>query len=280
MRQTSSYAAATLPALIVLGFFVWFANWIPQTRWEPPKTRQITAAMSSSELAGVGKAIVRERGCLACHTIEPGAGVKGQGRGPNLANLAARRAQGVPGGPGEAVEYLVQALYEPGAYLVDGYDDIMPSAVQAPAKLTYEEVSAVVAYLQSLGAKPGVRVGDLPRPPAEAETASAKVSEGDAAAGATGPKEILTAFDCLTCHSLEPGEVLVGPPFEAAVLKKAAAARGMTAEAYIMQSIVHPRAVEAAEFPKETMPDDYGKRLSAAQLYTLSRFLVGAEVAQ
>jgi hypothetical protein len=30
--------------------------------------------------------------------------------------------------------------------------------------LSYEELTAVVAYLQSLGGRPTVRVGDLPRP--------------------------------------------------------------------------------------------------------------------
>jgi len=275
MTRATSYVVATLPALVVLGFFVWFANWIPQTRWEPPKARQITKIMSPSELAGLGKVIVRERGCLACHTIEPGTGIKGQGRGPNLANIAARRAQGVTGGPDNLVEYLIQALYEPGAYLVESYANIMPSSVQAPAKLTYEEVTASVAYLQSLGGKPTVRVGDLPRPPAEAEIARA--SQEEAATDVTAPEEILAKFDCLACHSMNPGEVLVGPPFEAALLKKAAAARGVSPEAYVTESIVEPRAVEADDFPKETMPDDYGKRLTAEQIYVLTRYLLEPE---
>lgn len=30
MTRTSSYVTATIPALVVLGFFVWFANWIPK----------------------------------------------------------------------------------------------------------------------------------------------------------------------------------------------------------------------------------------------------------
>lgn len=82
MTRVSSYLTATVPALVVLGFFVWFANWIPQTRWDPPAAREITADMTPRQLANVGEVIVRERGCLACHTIEPGAGVKGQGAAP------------------------------------------------------------------------------------------------------------------------------------------------------------------------------------------------------
>ena len=33
------------------------------------------------------------------------------------------------------------------------------------------------------------------------------------------PEAMLEAFDCLGCHSLEPGGVLVGPPFEASPLR-------------------------------------------------------------
>lgn len=271
-----SYALATLPALAALSFFVWFANWIPQTRWEPPKIRKVDAAMSPAELAELGKAIVRERGCLACHTIEPGAGVKGQGRGPNLANIAVRRAEGMPGGPDNLVAYLAESLYTPGAYLVEGYADIMPAATKAPAKLSYEEVTAVVDYLQSLGATPTVRVGDLPRPPAEGTA----VSGGPATAATADPKEILAAFGCVACHSLTAGEVLVGPSLDAGRLREAAAARGVSPEIYLMESIVDPRAVAADAFPKEVMPDTYGKDMSAAQLNALTRFLLAEEAAK
>lgn len=278
LPRRSSYALATLPALAVLGFFVWFANWIPQTRWEPPRIRQVTAAMAPAELAELGKAIVRERGCLACHTIEPGTGIKGQGRGPNLADIAVRRAQGVAGGPDNLLDYLAEALYAPGAYLVEGYANIMPSSLKAPAKLSYEEATAVAAYLQSLGGRPTLRVGELPRP--LSQTQEAAPAPGPSTAAASEPEEILAAFDCLACHSLEPGEVLVGPPFEPARLTAAAAARGVSPEAYLLESIVAPRAVESDEFPKETMPDTYGKEMSAAQLHALTRFLLGREGAK
>ena len=113
MSKTSTFVTATIPALVVLGFFVWFANWIPQTRWEPPEKQEIGSTMSPIQLAKVGQSIVRQRGCLTCHTIEPTAGVKGQGRGPNLANIAVRRVHGIEGGPDVLVDYLLQALYEP-----------------------------------------------------------------------------------------------------------------------------------------------------------------------
>jgi len=274
MRILATYSWATLPSLIVLGFFVWFANWIPQTRWEPPKLRVIDAAMSPAELAVLGQAIVRERGCLACHTIEPGAGIKGQGRGPNLDGLAARRAGGVEGGQATLVGYLTESLYLPSAHVVEGFSNIMPASDKAPAKLSREEAAAVVAYLETLGGTATVTLATLPDFAGAAATSATAEPAGDVPAT---PAAMLEAFDCLGCHSLVAGEVLVGPPFEAALLKAAATARGVDAEGYVMQAIVDPRAVESPDFPAETMPDDYGERLNAAQLYAITRYLVEGE---
>jgi mono/diheme cytochrome c family protein len=278
VTRVSSYVGATIPALVVLGFFVWFANWIPQTRWEPPEKQEISAGMTPVQLAKIGRTIVRQRGCLACHTIEPAAGVKGEGRGPNLAHIAARRARGVPGGDDTLVGYLAQALYDPGAFLVEGYGNIMPVSTRPPAKLSYEEVVAVIDYLQSLGGTPSVEVGDVPRPPREA---AGGVTTARAAAPSemsiTDPLVMLTAFECVTCHSLKPGEVLVGPPFEAALLRQAAAESEMSAEAYVMKSIVNPRAIERGDFPKEIMPEDYGERLTAGQLQAMVTYLLARE---
>lgn len=284
MRTFSIYGWATLPSLVVLGFFVWFANWIPQTRWDPPTMRVIDASMSPAELAVLGQAIVRERGCLSCHTIEPGAGIEGQGRGPNFDGLAERRAQGVSGGQATLVDYLTEALYSPEAYVVEGFSNIMPASVKAPAKLSREEVAAAVAYLESFGGTPSVTLATLPAPQDVASAAPAADPAGPAADPAEmvsdDPAAMLEAFDCLGCHSLEPGEVFVGPPFEAAMLRQAAEAQGATTDSYVLQAIVDPRAVENPDFPAEVMPDDYGDRLNAAQLYAITRYLLDREGTQ
>lgn len=272
MTRVGQYVTATIPALVMLGFFVWFANWIPQTRWEPPQRQELTASMTPAQLAVSGETIVRQRGCMACHTIEPGVGVRGGGRGPNWADIAARRAQGVPGGAKGFVDYVVQALYDPGAYLVEGFANIMPAATAAPAKLTYEEVVAVINYLQSLGGTPSVKIGDIPRPSGAAEAGIPAVGGGVAADGAA----IFNASGCAACHSLEPGKVLLGPPLDAANLKQTAAERSMTPEAYIMESVVKPGAFEKKGFPSGVMPQDYGTKLTAGQLQALVNHLLSS----
>lgn len=275
MTKASQYVTATIPALAILGFFVWFANWIPQTRWEAPKAQQISSNMAPAQLSTVGETIARQRGCLACHTIEPGAGVKGGGRGPNWADIASRRAQGVPGGPGNLVEYLTQSLYEPGAYLVEGYANIMPAAINPPAKLSYEEVVAVIDYLQSLGGKPAVKIGDIPRPPAGAGTAAGQPGASGGAALAE-PAAMMDGFGCAACHSPKAGETRVGPSLDPGDLRQTAAQRGTSPEAYVMESIVKPAAYEKEGFPKGVMPPDFGTKLTAAQLEALVMYLLSA----
>lgn len=260
-----------VPALVVLGFFVWFSNWIPQTRWEPPRAHAISAQMTPADLARVGAVLVRERGCLTCHTIEPGAGVKGQGRGPNFFGIASRRATGVPGGPSDLASYLAQSLYEPGAYLVEGYANIMPSSQRPPAKLTYEETTAVVDYLMSLGGTPAVKVGDLPRPAAEAGQAIASTTPTPE--GTIEPVAVLEKHNCIACHALKPGEDLPGPPFALTTLREGAAARGLSLEAYLIESIVKPRAFVHGDFPPDLMPDDFGAQITAGELHAIVTYL-------
>lgn len=265
-----------VPALVVLGFFVWFSNWIPQTRWEPPRARTISAQTTPADLARIGVFLVRERGCLTCHTLEPGAGVKGQGRGPNFVGIASRRATGVPGGPSDLVTYLTQSLYDPGAYLVEDYANIMPPSHRPPAKLTYEETTAVVDYLMSLGGTPTVKVGDLARPSTEAGSPRATAS----AAGAPGPMAVLEKQNCLTCHAFKVGEDRPGPPFALTNLRENAAARGLSIEAYLIESIILPRAFARGDFPPDLMPDDYGTQLTAGELHAIVTYLVSPEPKQ
>lgn len=269
MKSLAAHGAPVLPAVIVVGFFVWFANWIPQTRWQPPQKLAITGSMTPAELAVQGETLVRQRGCLTCHTIEPGAGVKGGGRGPNLAEVASRRGGGVQGGPGTLVEYLVQSLYEPGAYVVDGFSNIMPASTAAPAKLGYEEVVAVVNFLQSLGGKASVKIGDIPRP------SGAAAAPAPAAATVSDPRALFESLGCAGCHSLEAGKKVLGPSLDVDGLTQAATARKMSVEAFLVESIVDPKAYEAKDYPSGVMPQDYGARLNAAQLKSLVDHLAG-----
>lgn len=274
MKRAAQYAYATLPALIVLGFFAYFSNWIPQTRWEPPQKREISEQMTPTELAKIGEVLVRERGCMLCHTLEPGVGVKGGGRGPNLFQVAIRRKGGVPGGPTNLTDYLVQALYEPGAYLVESYSNIMPPAWAPPSKLTYEELAAVIAYLQSLGGTPSVRVAQIPRPPTEAAPTPTPTPK----AAGLAPEEIAEAqkllrnYGCTACHSLDGQGGQVGPALDRAEILEEAQELGLSLGEYLRQSILNPEAYIVEGF-SDVMPKDFGKKLTAEEFELLVRYL-------
>jgi hypothetical protein len=88
--------------------------------------------------------------CLTCHTI----GKSGALRFPDLANVAVRAQTRVPGL--SDVDYLAQSLYEPTAYVVEGFPPAMPPMNQPPFGLTDQEILCVIAYLQTLGGTPTV----------------------------------------------------------------------------------------------------------------------------
>lgn len=128
-------------ALIVTGLYAWFGNAIPQSAWEAPKKKILTADLSPKELAKEGVAIFKKAGCGVCHSI-----VGEKLRGRDLSRIGAERD----------AETLSMILYS-------GVD-IMPPANKPPANLTDEEITALIAYLQSLGGRPKVKIGDIKKP--------------------------------------------------------------------------------------------------------------------
>ena len=96
---------------------------------------------SLSEEAARGKRIASSRGCAACH------GASGQGGvGPTWEGLAGSEVALVDGTTVIADDaYLVRAIVEPGAELVEGYPLQMPKN-----ELSEAEVADVVAYINEL----------------------------------------------------------------------------------------------------------------------------------
>lgn len=82
------------------------------------------------------------RHCAACHAIEPETVIVG----PSLAGIAGRGATRVDGLTAE--EYIEISILQPGAYLVEGFDDVMPANLGK--RLTGDELDALVAYLLTL----------------------------------------------------------------------------------------------------------------------------------
>lgn len=80
--------------------------------------------------------------CAACHSTVGDAVIVG----PPMQGVATRAETRVAGE--SAHEYLVNSILDPGAYLVPGFDDLMPKTWGKT--LTGEEMDALVSFLLTL----------------------------------------------------------------------------------------------------------------------------------
>jgi len=159
--------------------------------------------------------------CYTCHSLG------GQGsavRGPNhgqfgekfplpMGARAVERAQErseKAGTPFSAVDYVVESLAEPGAYVVKGYKNEMAVVYAPPISLNLNEIKAIVAYLMVQGGDLDMEAIDSA--PSEISTKFySKIQAAQAAGGGDpGAGEVVFEDNCEECHSLE-GEMIVGP---------------------------------------------------------------------
>ena len=82
------------------------------------------------------------------------------------------------------------------------------------------------------------------------------------------------AAGCRTCHSLAPGVTLVGPSLAGVGTRAETRVAGLSAEQYLLQSILDPDAYVVAGFPKGQMLRDTAKRLTEEQIQDLVAFLL------
>ena len=82
---------------------------------------------------------------------------------------------------------------------------------------------------------------------------------------------------CATCHSLEPGVIVIGPPAAGVGSRAAAAVSGQSAEAYLRESITAPDAHIAEGFAASIMPQKYAEELSAEQIDQLVAYMLTLE---
>ncbi len=109
-------------------------------------------------------------------------------------------------------------------------------------------------------------------------TSTSGAGSGDAAAGEKLFKSAVLHENpgCSTCHSLNPGEVLVGPSMAGIATDAAgdAADEGMTTEEMLKEMIVDPNAELAGDFAADIMPQDWGEKLTPQELNDLIAFLM------
>ncbi len=193
--------------LVATAFYTLVGQLVPQKEVPAPVVIEIAKDVSTQEMVEIGKGIAQGKGtCLTCHTIGQSGGAL---RFPDLAGIGTRAATRIPGMSG--VEYLAQTLYEPNAYVVEGFNPGMPVMNKPPIQLTDDEILAVIAFLQSLGGTPTVTMKTKHayngKSVDSVEQAAADVAPETAALDGKG---LFERYGCARCHTPTapgPGEV-------------------------------------------------------------------------
>src|SRR5713226_5575634 len=114
----------------VIAFFVYVGNSIPQLRQDPPQELVLAADAPAEDFVKAGQDIFYGKGtCALCHEI----GKKGE-RCPDLAGVGARaetriHEEGYKGKATNGAEYIVESVMDPTAYVVEGYQPVMPPTI-------------------------------------------------------------------------------------------------------------------------------------------------------
>ncbi|HWP92822.1 MAG TPA: cytochrome c oxidase subunit II [Thermodesulfobacteriota bacterium] len=112
-------------------------------RWERGEEADGVGAVASLPPAEQGEKLYKERGCNACHSID---GTKLVG--PSWKGLFGHEVTLQDGSTVTADEnYIREAILEPGAQIVQGYQPVMPSF---KGILSDQEISALIAYIKTL----------------------------------------------------------------------------------------------------------------------------------
>ena len=86
-----------------------------------------------------------------------------------------------------------------------------------------------------------------------------------------------SAAGCKTCHSLEPGTVIIGPSMASIGTVAASRVSGMSAEEYLKKSIVDPNAYIVDGFPASVMPNTYTNQLTEEEIDKLVAYLLSLD---
>jgi cytochrome c oxidase subunit 2 len=191
----------------------------------------------------LGQTLYRERGCANCHSMDGTRLV-----GPTLLDLFGKEGKLADGSTYVADEnYLRRSILQPGAEIVAGYANLMPSY---EGQLDDDQIYQLIAFIKALDS-------ENPHPDLAPPVEDPAVSD-------IAPKE-LTALErgeryyrqygCQGCHSLD-GAAMVGPTFKGLYMKEGRFEDGTTYvadEDYIRRSIVNP-AAEIVEGYPNVMP--------------------------
>ena len=255
---------------IVLGtlaLYTLIANKIPQVQSEVPQALSLGANVTPEQLVAAGEKVFNGiGGCTTCHGLGT--------RAPNLltdeTGTGVRCAKREPGK--SCKQYLYESLDQPTAYVVAGYQPIMPVMTK---QLSPAQVWSVIAFLESQGGTVDVTASDIPSTATTSATYTTSTGGAGAAGGAafaggsTDPKAIIQAAGCLACHKLEGQGQVIAPDLTHVGSRRDAES--------IRKKILDPASSIAKGYEKLAgiMPKAFGTMMNAAQLEAVVQFLAG-----
>jgi len=258
---------------IVLGtlaLYTLIANKIPQVQSEVPQALSLGANVTPEQLVAAGEKVFNGiGGCTTCHglgTRAPNLLTDETGTGPIGVRCAKRE-------PGKSCkQYLYESLDQPTAYVVAGYQPIMPVMTK---QLSPAQVWSVIAFLESQGGTVDVTASDIPSTATTSATSTTATGGAGAAGGAavaggsTDPKAIIQAAGCLACHKLEGQGQVIAPDLTHVGSRRDAES--------IRKKILDPASSIAKGYEKLAgiMPKAFGTMMNAAQLEAVVQFLAG-----
>src|SRR5256885_2614962 len=196
---------------IVLGtlaLYTLIANKIPQVQSEVPQTLTLGANVTAEELVAAGEKVFNGiGGCTTCHglgTRAPNLLTDEKGTGPIGARCGKREPDK------SCKQYLYESLDNPTAFVVPGYQPIMPVMTK---QLSPPQVWSVIAFLESQGGTVDVTASDIPATSSTSTTSTTAGGGGSGgfAGGSTDPKAIIAAAGGLVCHKLDGQGQVVAP---------------------------------------------------------------------
>ncbi|PYP17461.1 MAG: hypothetical protein DMD54_07240 [Gemmatimonadetes bacterium] len=247
-----------------LALYTLIANKIPQVQSEVPHALTLGANVTPEQLVGAGDQLYHGAGgCTACHglgTRAPNLLTDEKGQGP----VGARCGKREPGKDCKA--YLYESLTSPRAFVVSGYEPIMPEMARI---LSPQQIWALVAFLESNGGTVDVTASDIPPASGSAAPAAGGGAGGapGIAGGSTDPMTIIRGAGCTACHKINGEGGAIGPDLTHVGSR--------LSTNLIRESILLPDAKTAKGYEKfkGVMPKTFGNQLTAAQLESLVEFL-------
>src|SRR5437867_1283059 len=248
-----------------LALYTLIANKIPQVQSEVPQALSLGANVTPEQLVAAGEKVFNGiGGCTTCHglgTRAPNLLTDETGTGPIGVRCAKRE-------PGKSCkQYLYESLDQPTAYVVAGYQPIMPVMTK---QLSPAQVWSVIAFLESQGGTVDVTASDIPTTSPTSPTSPGGGGGGGGAAfagGSTDPKAIIQAAGCLVCHTLDGQGQVIAPDLTHVGSRRDAES--------IRKKILDPASSIAKGYEKLAgiMPKTFGTMMSAAQLEALVQYL-------